>query len=216
MTAFIKSQAIDELGIPVVCFVMSGLTNKECDPDFEQLKQGVLNQDFEGDSILQGFWDLHIAVDRAGKKNMASPENLLRLIADRGSFPSINLLVDIYNYISVKSRVALGAHDCASVEGDVTLRLTDGSETFWPIGYSKPKGVSAGEYAYIDDGNEVICRMEVRQCEKSKVSLETTESFYIVQGNAETSIDFVRQTAQNLIELTQKYCGGELVGMYEG
>lgn len=66
----------------------------------------------------------------------------------------------------------------------------------------------AGEYAYCDDGNEVICRMEARQVEKTKVQDKTTNVFFIVQGNEETPEDDIKSTAQRLAELITRFLGG--------
>ena len=39
----------------------------------------------------------------------------------------INTAVDIYNLISLESKLALGVHNMDKVDGNVTLRFTDGS-----------------------------------------------------------------------------------------
>ena len=64
------------------------------------------------------------------------------------------------------------------------------------------------EYSYCDDANEVLCRLEVRQVEKTKVTENARNIFYIVQGNAATPDTLLQDTAGRIIELTNKYCGG--------
>ncbi len=61
----------------------------------------------------------------------------------------------VYNIISLESKLALGAHDMDCVLGNVTLRFTDGTEKFIPIGQDIPLPVNAHEYCYCDDANEV-------------------------------------------------------------
>ncbi len=122
----------------------------------------------------------------------------MNMLLKNGYLPNINLIVDIYNLVSVMTKLALGAHDLDSIKGDVSLRLTNGSETFLPIGYNKNKPISRGEYAYIDDNNDVLCRMEVRQVEKTKVTESTSNCMYIVQGN-ENAKEFSTVTATNTI-----------------
>jgi DNA/RNA-binding domain of Phe-tRNA-synthetase-like protein len=134
--------------------------------------------------------------------------------ASRKSLPGINLIVDIYNYISLKSELAIGAHDVSAIEGDVHLRLTEGTEKFLPLGFSKTVSVKKGEYCYIDNSDEVICRLEVRQGEKTKVIETTTSCFYIVQGNPYTSSSSIISTARELIELTTRFCGGTAEELY--
>ena len=69
--------------------------------------------------------------------------------------------------------------------------------------------MAAHEYSYCDDANEVLCRLEIRQVEKTKVDEEAQNVFYIVQGNDATPDELLRETAQRIIDLTTRYCGGQ-------
>ncbi len=211
------SDAAQALGLKAVCFVIEGVRNQQTNPEFETLKAQTLAQvskdlsseAIQADSILSGFRALHDAIGRSNRKNVASPESLLKLVLQTGGLPQVNLLVDIYNLVSVKTRLSLGAHDLRAISGNVQLRFTDGSETFWPMGSDKPKVVSPGEYAYIDDGHNVLCRLEVRQCERTKISLDTTDGFFIVQGNARTAETCLHEAANELLALIKRFCGGQ-------
>jgi len=129
--------------------------------------------------------------------------------------PRINLLVDIYNLVSVKTRLALGAHDLSHVRGGVHLRRTTGRERFLPLGASEPKPVRTGAYAYVDDSDEVLCWLEVRQVETTKVTLESRDCFYIIQGNSRVPQEALRSAAEELITLTKRFCGGEARLLHE-
>jgi DNA/RNA-binding domain of Phe-tRNA-synthetase-like protein len=210
------SDQVKALGLTGAYLALGGLSNRESDTEFEEIKEQTVKnvlaeltpEKIEGDPILRGFRQLHASVNKASKKYVASPENLLGYLLQTGHLPHVNLLVDIYNLVSIKTRTAVGAHDILRINGNVHLRLTDGTENFWPLGYDKPKPVGSGEYAYVDDGNDIICRLEVRQVEKTKVTLETTECFFIVQGNAATDTEYIKNTVKELIEMTKKFCGG--------
>ena len=211
------TDAAQSLGLKAVCFVIEGVHNQHTHPEFEKLKAQTLAQvttdlSFEviqTDPILSGFRALHDAIGRSNRKNVASPESLLKLVLQTGGLPQVNLLVDIYNLVSVKTRLSLGAHDLSAISGNVQLRLTDGNETFWPMGSDKPKVVSPGEYAYIDDVHNVLCRLEVRQCERTKITLDTTDGFFIVQGNARTEGAYLHEVANELLALIKRFCGGQ-------
>lgn len=95
------------------------------------------------------------------------------------------------------------------VDGDVTLRFTDGTEKFIPLGQTEPIPVGAHEYSYCDDANEVLCRLEIRQVNKTAVDETAKNIFYIVQGNEATSDEYLKETAQRIIDTTIQYCGGE-------
>ena len=142
------------------------------------------------------------------RKNIPASENLIKLLQKHGSLTYINKVVDIYNLISLDSKLALGAHNIDRVSGNVTLRFTDGTERFVPLGQTEPVAINPHEYSYIDDSNEVLCRLEIRQVQKTLVDETARNVFYIVQGNDATSDELLHQKAQKIIDLTTQYCGG--------
>jgi len=204
------------LGLKVRCFLINGLNNSTVSEEFERfrleetakIKSGLSEESIKNDPIMVGFRLLHEKIGKTGKRWVSSPENLRRMLLGSLELPSINKIVDIYNLVSLKSGLALGAHDLDKIEGNINLRLTTGAEKFWPIGSKEPDKVSAGEYAYCDDSNEVICRLEVRQVEKTKVLPTTTNAFFIVQGNPNTSENIIDRTTDDLLKLLKIYAGG--------
>jgi DNA/RNA-binding domain of Phe-tRNA-synthetase-like protein len=211
-----------ERGVRVAVFVMSGLRNQESHPEFEGLQAesvrsllaGLSQPALRTDPILQGFRDLHTALGFSNRTYPAASEVLLESLLRNGRLPHINLLVDIYNLVSVETRLALGAHDLEKISGNVHLKSTTGSEGFLPLGAGEPKPVRPGGYAYIDDANDVICLLEVKQVEKTKVSLATTEGLFILQGNAQTGPETVQAAAGRLAALLQLFCGGQVRFLY--
>jgi methionyl-tRNA synthetase len=219
---FTFADNVRQLGVTGAYLTLTGLANRERHPEFEAWQAAVLAEvraaldgvSLPEDPVLAGFRELHTAVGASNRKNLSSPENLLRHLLKTGTLPSVNLLVDIYNTVSVRSRLALGAHDLAAIDGNVSLRLTNGRERYLPLGAPGPEPVRAGEYAYVDDGDDIICRLEVRQVEKTKVTLGTTACFYIVQGNRSTSPATIRAATDELVDLTTRWCGGEVHILY--
>lgn len=222
MTFNIEKDVLN-LGVNVAIVIIKDMNNCKENQDFtcykdsfiNNLKNNLTEETIINDDILKGFWELHKKVGKTSKHDISSPENLLNMILKNGLLPNINLIVDIYNFVSVVTRLALGAHDLNNIKGNVNLRLTNGTETFLPIGYSKNKPISRGEYAYIDDNNDVLCRMEVRQVEKTKVTENTRNCLYIVQGNENVDNEQMKKAVDLLIELTLKYCGGHAEVIYK-
>lgn len=219
---FSVTQEVLELGIKIVGGRVTGTKNTSDNSDFETYKRDKLKQitqDWQGknykeDSVLQGFRDLHTNVGRSNRDYVASPENLLIRFLKKGIFPHINTIVDIYNLISLESRLALGAHDIDHVKGNITLRLTDGNENFIPLGSTEPMRVFPHEYAYIDDGNNIVCRLEVLQVEPTKVTINSHDIFFIIQGNQNTEQTYVINYANQLGALITKYSGGDFSIIY--
>lgn len=214
---FYVEQGVLDLGVKIVFAVVEGLNNYRPSPEWleyrnkriDELAKTYRDFDVKADPVLEGFNILH---DNAGvkrHKNVPAPNNLIKLLKKRGGLAFINPVVDIYNIVSLESKLALGAHDMDAIDGNFTLRFTNGGERFVPLGLADPQPVKPGEYCYCDDSNEVLCRLEVRQVNKTAVTDKTTRAAFIVQGNEATSDAYVRQTAERLVEAVTRYCGGE-------
>ncbi|MDR3516677.1 MAG: phenylalanine--tRNA ligase beta subunit-related protein [Azospirillaceae bacterium] len=165
-------------------------------------------------AVRAGYRAMHEAFQVPTRKLFSAPEVLARYVDKRGDIPRIGPLVDLYNAVSLETGLALGAHDLRAVIGDISLRLTDGSESYHPIGAPAVEPIRPGEYAYIDDANDVICRLEVRQVEKTKVVPTTTDVFLIVQGNAATPAGLIVAGHDRMISVLQRFLGGTLVPLF--
>ena len=159
--------------------------------------------------IIQGFYDLHQKVGIPKRKNIPASENLLKSLLKNKELYSINPVVDIYNLISMESRLALGAHDVDNIVGNMNLRITNGLENFIPLGQTEAKKVKEGIYSYIDDNQDVLCYLEVRQVDKTKITENSENVFYIVQGNENTTQEYIDKVARHLIDITTFFLGGK-------
>ena len=213
---FKVEKAVLDVGVKIVFVVIRGLDNSKESYEWHAHREVLLNDllerykdvDVHQDPILEGFNLLHDHTGVKRRKNIPASENLIKLLQKHGSLTYINKVVDIYNLISLDSKLALGAHNIDRVSGNVTLRFTDGTERFVPLGQTEPVAINPHEYSYIDDSNEVLCRLEIRQVQKTLVDETARNVFYIVQGNDATSDELLHQTAQKIIDLTTQYCGG--------
>lgn len=213
---YFVEQAVLDGGVKIVFAHIEGFDNT-VDPAgwaderarrVQALRDAYRDLDVKADSILEGFNILHDNFGVKRRKNLPASVNLAKLLAKHGDVPRVNPVVDLYNIVSLESKLALGAHDLARIEGNFTLRLTDGSERFVPLGQDEPKPVAAGEYCYCDDANEVLCRLEVRQVNKTAVGPASTGAAFIVQGNQATSWDYLREWADALGRDVVRLCGG--------
>ncbi len=221
---FSVSPAIKQIGVRVLAVRLVNLCNQSSSAELERYKLQLSDRlraerdlrFIKTDEVLEGFRELHTRIGLSRQAYPAASEALLRLLLRKGVIPTVNLLVDIYNCVSLETRLALGAHDVDHFAGNVVLRLTDGTESFQPLGAPEPESVKAGEYAYIaENTNTVICRLECKQVEKTKVTESTTDCFYILQGNARTSRESLYGALQQLVELTTQFCGGAVAHVWD-
>lgn len=188
--------------------VYSSSLNDYIDVHVKRLLKNNSLEVLKEDRIIQGFYELHKEVGIPKRKNLPASENLLKNLLKKQEFHKINPLVDLYNLISMDTKLALGAHDLDKTEGNISLRLTQGNENYIPLGSVEAKEVKAGIYSYIDDANDIICYSEIRQVDKTKVTEESKDVFFILQGNQATTDKYVEDVAQELITVVTYYLGG--------
>ena len=213
---FFVEQAVLDSGVKILFATVEGMDNHRNDEGWQAYRKKKLAElleryrglDVHADPILEGFNILHDNTGVKRRKTIPASENLIKLLLKHEDMFYINQAVDIYNLISLDSKLALGAHNMDKVDGNVTLRFTDGTERFVPIGQAEPVPVKPHEYCYCDDANEVLCRLEVRQVEKTKVDEDAVNVFYIVQGNEATPDELLQTTARTIIDETTRRCGG--------
>jgi DNA/RNA-binding domain of Phe-tRNA-synthetase-like protein len=217
---------IKKTGLTGIFISVENIVNKENDTDFEQHKKKYIFtaynyasqlESLKSDYFLNGFRRLHESVGASNRKYTSAPETLYKILLRNRDIPRINLLVDIYNLISISYRLALGAHDWEKIQGNVHLRFTNGNEKFIPLGETQPKAVEPELFSYIDENDEVICYLDVKQCEKTKVTLDTKNVFIVIQGNDNTPFAYIENAVAELIFLIKKYCGGtaKVIGQIE-
>jgi DNA/RNA-binding domain of Phe-tRNA-synthetase-like protein len=157
---------------------------------------------------VAAFQKLHRRAGVHPRKEQSSIERLLLLALKRGQLPAINSLVDAYNLVSLRTGCSLGAHDLDFIALPVSLRLLTGRESFTPLGETTPAPVVPGEYGYVDAAERLLCRLDVRQADFSKVTEQTRNVLLIVEGTAEHDPAVLRRAADEVIELVTHYCGG--------
>ena len=137
--------------------------------------------------ITQGYADLLKSVGRSIKKYPPTVPAFIRNIQRRGSMPHINSVIDIYNVESLHSLLAIGGHDLDKIDGHITFTVNKEAGGFLPIS-STEKQVAETDYVYRDPKG-IIAWLGVRDGENYKFDDGTKNAIFIIQGNANTSID---------------------------
>ena len=214
---FIVEDKVKDLGVKILALKIEDINNNANSTELEEYKNNKIkylinkykDYDIKTDKVIEGFYNLHQKVNVPRRKNLPASENLIKLLLKREDLIRINNAVDIYNLISIDSKLCLGAHDIDKIKGNVTLKITDGSENFIPLGSEEKKEVGQGEYSFVDDDNDVICWLDIRQVDKTKVTNETKNILYFIIGNEENTYEELRNVADEISNITTKYLGGK-------
>ena len=214
---FTITRQAKEIGINVCMAIVRNAPISNKSASLEKIKKQIADNmqtfDMSNNKILEGYRNLY---DKAVLKECKPPaEHLTALVKKNGRLPNINTVVDCYNLISAETFLSIGAHDTAYIKGDIIFKITDGSEKYTPLGENKPVKVSAGEYACMDE-EKILCRMDIKQCDETKITKETKEFIIYVQGNKITELSYLQKALQRVCDLTKEICGGDYLILMEG
>lgn len=201
------------LGLKLVAWYEHDLDNLHPVESLQTLRDTVYAvagmADQRRDAVIDGYRLLRDRIGRSVRRFPPSPMALQGQFERRGELGAISPAVDIYNLVSLASGLSIGAHDMSAVQGGVRLDVTCGHEPFLPLGSDEERPLPAGEYAYLDDSDRVLCRMEYRQSAHSCLRPGSRDCVFIVQGHAGTPMDMLEQAANLVSGLLATYCGAQ-------
>ncbi len=215
--SFIVSRECRDLGLRAGAIVFrqvhiqnaSPVLRSEIAHEVEAIRARLVDQ--AGVASLPELAAFHAILRAVGAKPHRLPPSVDRLLSlgiERGHLHAVNNLVDAYNLVSLRSLCSLGAHDLDRLALPVTLRLLTGQETFTPLGRDSAERVIPGEFGYVDARQRVLCRLDVRQAEFSKVTAGTSNVLLIIEATADHEPEKVRQVFDEVIETVTRHCGG--------
>jgi DNA/RNA-binding domain of Phe-tRNA-synthetase-like protein len=142
----------------------------------------------------------------------SAAEALLRRLTKKGDIPSINLLVDLGNLVSIRYALPIAVFDTRAVQGTVTVHFADGSERYTTLGEAEVEHPEPGEVVFSDETGLVIARRWCwRQSEPSAAREDTTNALITVEAHHAEGHRDIEAALNDLLELLRKYAGGEFI-----
>jgi DNA/RNA-binding domain of Phe-tRNA-synthetase-like protein len=139
-------------------------------------------------------------------------EALLRRLTKQGDVPSINLLVDMANMVSIRHRLPVAVFDQAQTSGVTTVRFATGDERFTDLGSDGVSNPEPGEVIFVDEAGLVSARRWCwRQSNQSAASPSTTEALITVEGQHGGADEDVGAALEDLLGLLAAYQPGSRV-----
>ncbi|MDJ0924296.1 MAG: phenylalanine--tRNA ligase beta subunit-related protein [Acidimicrobiia bacterium] len=133
-------------------------------------------------------------------------EALLRRLTKHGDIPSISLLVDIGNLISIRYTLPVAFFDQAAVTGATTVRFAHGDESFTDLGSDHADAPEPGEVVFVDDAGLVSARRWCwRQSAQSATGAETIEAIVTIEGHHRDAAADVAAACDDIFELLGRY-----------
>jgi DNA/RNA-binding domain of Phe-tRNA-synthetase-like protein len=138
----------------------------------------------------------------------SSVDALLRRAASESGLPRINVLVDVYNAISVLHRVPIGGEDLDRYDGPARLVLATGDEPFHTTAHGEAvvDHPDQGEPVWIDDTGVTCRRWNWRQTTRTAITTSTRRVGFIVESLDAPRHDGARLAAEQLAEILPDAC----------
>lgn len=195
--------------------VAKGLDNGVDSPDFANMLEEASKKaaaSLEGAELAKhpviSVWREAYKKFKSPRENRSSIEALIRRVYNGKQVGTINPLVDIYNYISLKYMLPCGGEDLDVVKGDIRLTRAAGNEAFTPLGSEANEPPAAGEVIYRDDEGAICRCWNWREADRTKLTEETENVFLCIESVDPGRREAFEAALQELAQLVQKYLGG--------
>ncbi|MBI3109802.1 hypothetical protein HYZ06_02055 [Candidatus Daviesbacteria bacterium] len=216
----VNPKIFEDFDEPVIgVIVAKGIDNKNNNPQIQKLLR-------DGEANLRGKLNgvevslhSHIAPWRETYRKFGSKprdfrcsaEALTRVVLRGSEIRKISPLVDLYNLISIKYILPVGAEDLDKMQGDLQLTFADGTEDYTPLGEEENDPPQKGEVIYRDDTGVICRRWNWREGDRTKITKDTKDAVVVIESIASIPI---KEAVQELADLIKKYCGGEITVYY--
>ncbi|MFE0331367.1 B3/B4 domain-containing protein [Streptomyces sp. NPDC003753] len=138
-----------------------------------------------------------------------------RALSDTG-LPRINVLVDIYNAISVAHLIPVGGEDLDRIQGAMHLVRAVGDEEFVTVagGEETVEHPDTGEVVWRDEAGVTCRRWNWRQGPRTRLTEESTSALFLLESLAPMPVADVEQAGAELAELLEKFSPGARITVH--
>ncbi|MEM7110869.1 MAG: phenylalanine--tRNA ligase beta subunit-related protein [Chloroflexota bacterium] len=145
------------------------------------------------------------------KKYPSSIENLVKRVLKGQTIAPINNLVAAYNTVSLNHLLPVGGEDLDKIEGGVWLTAAGADEApVQLLGEREARPPYPNEIIYKDDVGTICRRWNWKEADRTKLTPETRNAFFVIEAIPPISEDAVWKAATDLSGIIGLYCGGRV------
>ncbi|MEV3911470.1 B3/B4 domain-containing protein [Streptomyces canus] len=162
------------------------------------------------DPHMAAWREVYTAFGSKPSRTRNSAEALAKRALSDAGLPRINLLVDLYNAISVAHLVPVGGEDLDRIRGGMRLVRAAGDEDFVMVtaGEESVEHPDAGEVIWRDEEGVTCRRWNWRQGPRTRLTEETVSGVFLLEGMAPMPLADMEKAAAELAELLEKFSPG--------
>lgn len=159
------------------------------------------------DPHMAAWRQVYTAFGSKPSRTRNSAEALARRALSEAGLPRINLLVDVYNAISVAHLIPVGGEDIDRIAGGMRLVRATGEEDFVTVagGEEVVEHPDAGEVVWRDEAGVTCRRWNWRQGPRTRLTEESTSGIFLLESLAPMPVADVEKAAAELAELLEKF-----------
>ncbi|MGW1707971.1 B3/B4 domain-containing protein [Streptomyces sp. NPDC002206] len=162
------------------------------------------------DPHVAAWRDTYTAFGAKPSRTRNSAEALARRALTDAGLPRINLLVDLYNAISVAHLIPVGGEDTDRIEGAMRLVRSTGQEPFRTVagGEETAEHPEPGEVVWCDDGGVTCRRWNWRQGVRTRLTEKSVNALFLLESLAPMTIGELEAAGAELAESLEKLSPG--------
>ena len=166
------------------------------------------NEEFSSNEVIK-VWRDAFKKFKTKKGARSSIEALLKRVSTGKGLGTINPLVDIYNFISLKYAMPCGGEDMDKFIGDIRLSKATGDESFITLGSDKSEPPYEGEIVYKDDEGAICRCWNWRESVRTMLTEDTKNAFLCIELVDENREKDFENALKELSQLVEKNLGGK-------
>ena len=168
----------------------------------------LTNEEFSSNEVIK-VWRDAFKKFKTKKGARSSIEALLKRVSTGKGLGTINPLVDIYNFISLKYAMPCGGEDMDKFIGDIRLTKATGDESFITLGSDKSEPPYEGEIVYKDDEGAICRCWNWRESVRTMLTEDTKNAFLCIELVDENREKDFENALKELSQLVEENLGGK-------
>jgi DNA/RNA-binding domain of Phe-tRNA-synthetase-like protein len=168
------------------------------------------------DPHMAAWRETYTAFGAKPSRTRNSAEALAKRALSAAGLPRINLLVDLYNAISVAHLIPVGGEDISRIQGGMRLVRARGDEAFVTVaaGEEVVELPEAGEVVWRDEAGVTCRRWNWRQGPRTRLTEESTSGLFLLESLAPMPVAAVEAAGAELAELLEKFSPGARITVH--
>ncbi|MEW5351971.1 B3/4 domain-containing protein [Streptomyces sp. 16-176A] len=168
------------------------------------------------DPHMAAWREVYTAFGSKPSRTRNSAEALAKRALSDAGLPRVNVLVDVYNAISVAHLIPVGGEDLDLIQGGMRLVRATGDEDFVTVagGEETVEHPDAGEVVWCDEAGVTCRRWNWRQGPRTRLTEGAVSGLFLLERLAPMPVAEAEAAAAELAELLEKFSPGARITVH--